>query len=338
MCLFTLSLFSGIRMDPQWVQNVGENAAQAVPLVVLAHPVLHDREQVNERLDLCRRLVAQGQGSGPLEQESSTRAMLAQYFLWFADATSGEAPGDVHYLELREWQSPAVDRLERDVGLSAPDGFVFVREFSGFEQMPPPIRAAFERQSGTQAVTFLSRYVAVLRDGDDPAPAFLRQERAHQILEHELVHVVLNSTLGIHASDLPLWFHEGCAVTFSGEPGSQTVGFLSDGSTGLHWVYQQWNLAVDYREYQGVFTYLDHRLGSHVFYQQIRQAIGAHSVGELLTSVGAVDYADLRRQASQWQRRRENTIWTLACLVLGGLGFLYWRRLPRTPKPASEVV
>ena len=50
----------------------------------------------------------------------------------------------------------------------------------------------------------------------------LREERRQQTLEHELVHVVLNSHLGIHARDLPLWFHEGCAVTFSGQPGSQT--------------------------------------------------------------------------------------------------------------------
>ncbi len=335
VCLFTLSLLNGIHVDPHREPSTVETSLQTVPLVDLAHPDFRDLDQVNERLELCRRFLAQR--SDPVDQEPSTRTMLAQYFLWFADS-SREARGDVHYLTLSEWQSPAVDRLERQLGLPVPDGWVFVREFAGFEQMPPPIRAAFERQSGTQAVTFLSRYVAVLRNGADSTPEFLRQKRARQILEHELVHVVLNSYLGIHASDLPLWFHEGCAVAFSGEPGSQTVGFLSDGSTGLHWVYQQWSLAVDYREYQGVFNYLKRRLGPRVFHQQVRQAISTHSVKALLTSVRAANYEDLRRQASQWQRRRENIIWTLGCLVLGGLGLLYWRRLPRTPKPASEVV
>jgi len=328
VCLFfipDLSLGSGA------TEIVHGAPVDDVSLVMLAHPVLRDLQQVDQRIALCRRLVAEGSNAPP--GEPATRTLLAQYFLWFADDTYTSAPGIRQRLELHTGMSSAVDRLERDVGLSPPVGFVFLRYYTGREQMPQPIRQAFEQQPGTRAVTFLSRYVAVLRERDDGTPVSVRQKHTRQTLEHEWVHVVLNSHLRTHGGDLPLWFHEGCAVTFSGQPGSQTVGFLSEGATGLQWVHQQWSLPGTYREYQDVFVYLKHKLGPRAFYQQIGQAVATHSVNTLLEQAGVADYATLRSQAMQWQRRRENTLWALACVVLAGLGFVTWRRLPRSPKP-----
>jgi hypothetical protein len=331
--LFLVRGLSGAAVSTEIVPG---SPGDDVSLAMLAHPVLRDLQQVDQRITLCRRLVAEASQASP--DESATRTLLAQYFLWFADDTFDGPSGILQRLELRSAESPAVERLERDIGLSPPVGFVFLRHYTGRDQMPGPIRQAFEQQPGTRAVTFLSRYVAVLYEGDGRIPLSLREKHTRQTLEHEWVHVVLNSHLKTHAGDLPLWFHEGCAVTFSGQPGSQTVGFLSEGATGLQWVHQQWSLPGSYREYQDVFAYLKHKLGPRDFYQQIRQAVATHSVTLLLEQAGAADYTALRSEALQWQRRRENALWALACLVLAVLGFVYWRRLPRSSQHGEAGV
>lgn len=335
MCLSCVALPTATA-QPASHREVPSQTVTQIDLESLAHPVLANPKQVRERLDLCHTIKQQGPSAHDERQQALYE--LARLFIWFAEDTGAHAPGEGRRLELSTLESTALRCLERDVGLSLPEGLVFVRLYPNLDSMPNFIRQAFERRPHTQAVTFLSRYVAFLTETDESAPRALRRQRYQQILDHELVHVVVNSHLGRAAGRIPLWFHEGCAIHFSGQPGSQIVSALSDTPVGPRMVTYQWNLTHDYRDYRLAFRFARHRLGRAVFHQEVRQAIEARSVQAFLDRLEVPSFVILHKRAERWQRRRENLFWAGASLLLLSLGWFYWRRLPLIRKPADEVV
>lgn len=310
------------------------DAPNASALIQLAHPKLNNEADVQAFIAHCKTVVARAAGEN--DPAWRTAGQLAQLFIWFAGPTNAKIPGKGQRLDLRSLNSPVLQRLEEDLGLTRPTGLVFLRTYPSIDAMPGPIRSAFMRQPNTRAVTFLSRYIALVADATLAPEAKNRHDL--QVLEHELVHVVVNCHLGVYAHECPLWFHEGCAVYFSGQPGSQLVGALMDTDTGVHMVTYQWQLPGDYAEYRRVFRYLEYHLGEADFLQALRTVFETRSVDTLLAEVNARDYAHLCQRANRWQGRRENLLWGLVCLVLVALVIYVWRLLPRYRKPPPELV
>jgi len=265
-----------------------------------------------------------------------------ELFLSFAAPPVDARTDALELIDLATVDDPAARRLREDVGLAPPAGFVFVRYFERREEMPEPIRWAFESPQ-TQAVTLSSRYVAVLsRAGLAGGPAIRRSLEA--TFSHEMVHAFLNARLDWREGSprFPSWFHEGMAIHFSRSGRAHvgvdpaTGGLIRVGPTG------------EYERYERVFLYLEDRLGAAFLHQAIRGAVAQVDVSPLLEAAGMAGYDELVEEAELWWRWwplppsmvRGRNIWLsgggvviLIALVVG-----LWRRWqPAVPGSSLEV-
>ncbi|MFC1762704.1 hypothetical protein ACFL6U_11585 [Planctomycetota bacterium] len=315
-------------------------------LVSLAHPRLSSESEVKHRLDICIELCRTPLKDSPPSRRETIRSLAQLYAVFAAETDPRAMPGDLRrgpgrreLLDLHQDPHPVVSRFTEGLGVDIPEGIIFLRWYASVNQMPSPIREAFALDAQTRAVTFLSRYVALLdEEGMSSPPEAVRSKRLQQVLGHELIHVALNTALGSDAFTMPRWFHEGCAISFSGTHGGQALAALTDTPSGLRFVTYHWNLPPDYQSYERCFQYLKHRLGTDAFYQQLSQSIQQRSVSSLLQSVAAVDYQDLDRQARQWRRQRDTLIWLGATLVLSLFAFTCWLKLPRHKQRPQDLV
>lgn len=250
-----------------------------------------------------------------------------------------EAPG-LERVDLAATDDPAVRRLREDVGLRAPEGFVFVRYFPGREVLPAVLAPAFEPPE-TRAVTIGGRFVAILtRSALTVAAGKTALDRT---LSHELVHAYLNA--GWDWSDggptFPSWFHEGMAIHFSGS-GQADVG------VGLGGGLVRVSPTPEYEYYERAFLYLEDMLGREAFYRAIRESVSARDATVLLRAAGVDSYPDLDRKAGLWLRWwpippamvEGPWAWVVLSLLLVGLilAVRAWRRWqPAVPNSSLEV-
>ena len=333
-------------LDPLYRQMAFSNPTSltADALHALAHPVLRSDTEIADRMTFCETLLRHT-AQGDRQQNQTTVRDLAELFMLFAAPVNEPIPHTKGLIatgqpERRDFQRdphPIVATLTETLDLSPLQGTVFLRWFSSVKDMPPPIRKIFLHRSDVRAVTILSRYVAIL-DEAGPVPVHAKRKRLEQTLAHEWVHVTLNSVLGPNAGNLPRWFHEGCAIAFSGSGGSHVTTSLADTPTGTQFVAYQWTPPEDYAAYGLVFRYLQAVLDDKAFHRRIGEAIQTSSVEGLLEAVSVVDFSELHQDARRWQRRGENLRWALATAVLACLAFGVWRKLSKRRLPPQDVV
>jgi hypothetical protein len=309
----------------------------------LFSPIVSDERELRQRQQSYRKIYAclsHLETQQRLPDRLSVIQKGTEYFLTFA----GTSPSPPELLIRRERilmetsEDPAVVILRDEVGLPAPTGFVYLVYFPNRQSLPEFLRSAFQDES-TQAVTFMCRYVAILSKPDEllrEGERKLKKRRLPKIVSHELAHAYINCSVGLMDHDkLPKWFHEGCAIYYSGSGGSDVVTELK--RTGHGWVETQYRVRdpKDYAEYKVVFEYLDSRLGTQELNRAIKESVTAASAEEILKSVGAASYDELVKSATAWRRKWHLIYFVILLVVLVGVPFFIWMILPRERRPPS---
>jgi len=210
-------------------------------------------------------------------------------------------------LSLENSTDPAIVKLRNEVGLPAPKGFVYLVYYQDRKAIPEMIRPAFEDKQ-TRAVTFLCRYVAVL--SEETASSGERQLKElvePKSVSHELVHAYLNCSIPLaeHAK-LPKWFHEGCAIFFSGSGETQSVTTVQRASE-LYTTYTVTS-PKEYAEYKVVFQYLRSKFGRAEFSRLVRDAVETRTSDRMLEKAGASSFEAVLADANAWMARKYHTV------------------------------
>ena len=314
----------------------------------LANPVLRNESQIEEAAQEYREML-ECLNSVTVSVESSEWARTLRHhlrlFLSFA------APEDtvrrvssLELVDLSATSDPAVRRLREQVGLTPPEGLVFVRYFRNRLEMPVNIRRAFDSPQ-TRAVTFSSRYVAVLSSATAVGTRSpIMGDALQSTFSHELVHAFLNARLDpdVSPEGFPRWFHEAMAIHFS-DSGRAHISVDPVSGSLL-----RMEPTVRYEQYERVFRYLESELGSNRFYSELRTAVDNIDTAQLYRTLDVGSYDELAATAELWWRWRPipvafvrgNNAWWFAGLftiVLVG-AVAGWRRWqPAVVGSALEV-
>lgn len=304
--------------DPACEAALGRLVAAPGWFEQLYNPVLTSREAVAARRELMVSVAGCLEGEpAVLPEEIAARAedvrTLAELFVAFADDSNpldaGAAPYSTEGIADAAWtdrtgtllapfgdlRDPAVDRFQA-VGLPPPPGLIYIRFFESPYDVPEVMRGVFANEDVRAAVLY-SRFVAVLmRDGDSPAQSRLLRDTLPRTISHELVHAYVNATLGSRARGLPVWFHEGCAIHFSGS--SEYAWVTYDDGASREVAAER--APKDYRQYGDNFGYLESRLGGDAFHRALRESILSVSPLPLLQPAGISSYEDLVPRGEQW--------------------------------------
>ncbi|MCK5655956.1 MAG: hypothetical protein KAI03_06680 [Candidatus Aureabacteria bacterium] len=318
----------------------------------LSNPVLMTEEEIRERQQSYEKIfVCLSYIESELTLPNILKAVktLFEYFIIFAgtyeDTTFKitEGKGILNLLRakrelvnLETTTDPAIVKLREKVGLPVPKGFVYIRYYPGKELMPKAVQPAFKSEN-TKAVTLLSRYVAVLSEPEvSVAKKQLKKRMLPKTVSHELVHVYINSNMSLlDRSKLPLWFHEGCAIYFSGSGGTESATEVSPTIGGYVYITYTVRDPKEYKEYKIVFNYLESKIGQESLYGFIKHAIEAGTIDQILASVGVPSFEDLLNDAKDWHSTRKNIKWGIILLILIIIIYLFWRMLPIEEKPPS---
>ena len=98
-----------------------------------------------------------------------------------------------------------------------------------------------------------------------------------KVFAHELVHAMLNDSMGVNSMKLPVWFHEGLAV-YGANQGEQVMQsyverFPSGSSSPLLNGLDGGHGALDYLEDYLAFKYVHDKLGVNKLHNLIREVI-----------------------------------------------------------------
>jgi hypothetical protein len=311
----------------------------------IVNPVVSGRAEIEETYSEFRFIRdCMDRSSSSSDRALTARAYLDLFITFLEPFVRTGSTQTVELIDLSTTRDPGIRRLREEVGLSAPEGMIFVRHFSQAEQMPDRVRRAFENPQ-TQAVTIGTRYVAVLT----PVPrSFVQGEMLGDALEatltHELVHAFLNARLGaaIFQSGFPGWFHEGMAIHFSGSGQGHVAIDHSAGSV------IRIEPTVEYEQYERAFSFLENELGAADFNAVVRRSVTEANAALLPAGAGFGSYEELHAQAESWWRWRPipsvlmvaPQLWGF--LLIAGVGalvlFRTWRRWqPAIPGSALEV-
>jgi hypothetical protein len=266
----------------------------------LVNPVITNEADIDVRAGLYRPVYACLASAEPEDNLDSLRR-LTEYFLIFA---AGEeiSPGDseLHLVDLRTSDDPAVVRLRDELSIPAPEGYIFVRIFPSRQVMPELVRRAFADEN-VAGVTFFTRYVAVLAEEKAArAEQILQAEALPVTLSHELVHAYVNAFLGEDGyTHLPRWYSEGLAIYFSGsgiEHRAVTPGFEVVMTS-----------PVEYIGYRDNFRFLKAQLGTQRLEELIAASLEENDPALLFHDLGIESEEQLVAKRDAWLRR-QNTL------------------------------
>lgn len=148
----------------------------------------------------------------------------------------------------------------------------------------------------------------------------------HQTLLHELVHVILNRAYA--RARIPRWFHEGAAMTFSGEISLEEQASLSmtvlfgrlvplDSIDRVN-EFNQSRASLAYSESHAVFLYLLNEYGIDVIRQILVKASRTGSFWEGVRIVLGLSKEELAAESEKWIHHR------YGAMFIFGDGFFVW--------------
>ena len=311
----------------------------------LVNPVVDSFTQIEQRFAEFQGLRdCLGDTAAASNRVSISRVYIDLFIEFLAPYIGRESRESLELVDLSTTTDPGIRRLREDVGLQAPNGLIFVRNFTGPQQMPALVRRAFANPQA-QAVTIGTRYVAVLT----PVARSLAQENLLEdaraaTFSHELIHAFLNARLGagIFEAGFPDWFHEGMAIHFSGSGRGHVA--IDHGAGSVFSIEP----TVEYEQYERVFGYMESQLGVNEFHRAVREAVDAAEPQLLIARFGYDSFDELRGQAEFWWRWRPIPVALLVppqlwgLLLAAGMGSIVfwrlWRRWqPAVPGSALEV-
>jgi len=275
----------------------------------LADPVLTSVKDVRERALFYEQIhacLSQMETEAALSGELEGAMLLAEYFMTFA-GSSVTVPANSRLVSLETIEDAAIVRLREKVGLPVPKGYIYVRFYSSRKAMSEMVRQAFKDDSVAGA-TILSRYVALLVEKPTAwEERELQEQSLPKTISHELVHVYVNSLLGaLNQDKLPKWFHEGCAIYFSGSGETDAVTTMEPALDGVVYITHTRSEPEEYQQYETNFRYLESKLGEEGLYQTIKDAIENRTVDPVFRSLKVDNYEELFDAAQAWHRTRQN--------------------------------
>ena len=287
----------------------------------LADPVLTSVQEVRkkalfyEKIHAC---LSRMDAEAALSEELEGIMRLTEYFMIFA-GSAVTSPTNSRLVSLKSIEDPAIVKLREKVGLPVPKGYIYVRFYSSRETMPEIVKQVFKDDSVTGA-TILSRYIAVLVEKPITwEERELQEQSLPKTISHELVHAYVNSLLGaLNQDKLPKWFHEGCAIYFSGSGETDSVTMMRSAPEGIVYVTHTRSEPEEYQQYETNFRYLESKLGDEGLYQTIRDAIENRSVEPVFRSAKVMNYEELFNKAQAWHRTRRNVkmVIIIACPII----------------------
>jgi hypothetical protein len=335
-CLVLILMVLGFALpvDASALSNPAEPAANCDPLVqpileqdpslsTLIDPVVTSQVELAQRKEMFSELHSCL--SAGLDERSAIEKRihaLSEYFLIFADGYQTETDQtQLEFVNLADSEDPAVVSLRDEVGLTPPDGYVFLRLYDSRQAMPARVQRVFANPNVSGA-TFLTRYIAVLAEDESAWQLDALQSLAlPKTISHELVHAYINSAIGAQRySELPIWYHEGLAIYFS-HSGKNTSIITPDLSVSR-------TSTEEYQQYELNFRYLESQLGRQNLLENISRSILEIDESLLFEDLGIESADDLTQRASKWQAGRiQNRMWVvLALAILVGWGM--YRMLP----------
>ncbi len=263
----------------------------------LVNPTLETLEQISERIDLYMKVYSCiGDDDGTLPYDLSVIRMLAEYFLIFAAGFKTPVnETSLVLLSLEQSNDKGIVRIRDEAGIAPPKGYIFVRFYTSKYAMPDLIYRAFQSEE-TAGVTFLTRYIAVLSEKGAQPQQELRRLSLPETVSHELVHAYINSILGLRGVSLPLWYHEGIAIFFSGS------GKLHTTVSGDFVVYT--TPPEEYQQYDANFKYLEAQFGRQYFLERIKRSVEEVNPEILYQDLDIESYQDLADRAIKWQKQQ----------------------------------
>jgi hypothetical protein len=286
-------------------------------LETLLNPVLTSEQQVQEALGFYRQLEP------CLAQVNSTEAnAVLDSIDWFTAFTYAAVPvptsrstisltqlvdlGTAHMSDpayvssflfpLDAIDDPAIQRLKNKIKLPTPPGYIYLRFFSPYGDIPGVVGHVFA--SNMQIKGFANcRYVAILVD--EPGKIRSKGPQRDQLIKtiaHELVHAFVKPSLGCN-DNLPRWFHEGIAIHLSGSGDLEYV-IQPDGTTFIK------TDPVQYQQFEDNFAFLENKLGKDRFYDAIARSFAERSEKPLLRDAGFATEQLLAQQAREWSKQR----------------------------------
>jgi hypothetical protein len=289
----------------------------------LVDPVLTTQDELDQRLWLYQQVHDCLSGDPEARSgELKNVLRLTEYFLIFAGGYGTPEDGsELVLVDLSGSDDEAVVQIREEMGLPAPEGFIYVRMYESRQAMPLLVRRIFENEN-VAGVTILTRYVAVLAE-DKPlfAEQILQRQALPVTTSHELVHAYINSSLGYENLSLyPTWFHEGVAIYFSrsGENHSVVTPGFSMYRTSPE----------EYQEYNTNFQYLESELGRDRLLTLIQEALANLEPGQVFFEAGIKTDDELFKLAFDWRGKQNNIRLGAGLLVALMLGWGLFRLAP----------
>ena len=154
----------------------------------LINPQLTSDQQISQFSRRCTHLLETTRAQVTREPPATDvilKRKLASTFLLFANPgplPRGVEPGRLQRVRLDTFADPALRMLRDRIGLTVPEGDVFIRYYPSKQSLPAELLAAFHREH-TRAVTFGGRYIAVLAGTPiEPSELALRRRMEKKIL------------------------------------------------------------------------------------------------------------------------------------------------------------
>jgi hypothetical protein len=263
----------------------------------LVDPVITSEADIAVRTELYRPVHACLVPGEPGNDLDALRRLI-EYFLIFA-AGEGITQGasELHLVDLRTSDDPAIVRLRDELDIPAPEGYIFVRIFSSRQVMPELVQRAFEDEN-VAGVTIFTRYIAMLAEEKNARAEKILQAQALPLtLSHELVHAYVNTVLGeddfLH---LPRWYSEGLAIYFSGSGIEHRVV-----TPGFEIVQTS---PAEYIGYRDNFRYLESQLGRDRLEALVSASLEENKPELLYHDLGIESEDDLVAARGTWLRRQ----------------------------------
>lgn len=289
-------------------------------LVQLADPIITTTEQLSERKDLYRKIYHCLRGDlSALADDLKMIDILTEYFLVFVDGIETPAgQSELVLVDLAHSENPAIKRIRDEAKVEPPDGFIYVRTYTSLDAMPELVRRGFDNED-TVGVTMLTRYVAILaEEKGDAFESELQSQDLPKTISHELVHAYVNSVLGFESSQkIPVWYHEGVAIYFSGSTSSSYVYLTPD-------ISLRSAAPEEYLQYELNFRYLEAELGKDVLLERINSSIENRDPGLLYQGLGITSYKRLESSAKGWEEARFAKIRNWGLIVVALIIAIFW--------------
>lgn len=289
----------------------------------LKNPVLKSEQELAAQLQKVTQLHGcLAQGISNRSEDEQGIFTDSEFFLIFAGGyQSTELTSSLRLIDLATTDDPAIIKLRDEVGTPPPEGYVFVRFYSDRQQLPDLLKPIFA-DPNIAGVTILTRYIAIPGAVSSTATDQLLWSRSiSKTVSHELVHAYVNATLQPERIDqLPLWYHEGLAIYFSGSGETDTIV--------TPYYTLQITSPADYRQYEVNFKYLEAHLGKENLHRAIYQSLQKADAAILLKDLSIQDASQLAELANAWQQRKVRNQIILISVGLLVSGWMFSRLAP----------